>query len=140
MIGIVINLMFQVSFVGPDGQISHTRMEHEGVPNQQFKVDGNGTPLFFDSLLQVIEYYKDILLFPFNSKTSSYWHTQACQYILSWKEERTKQMKTITNIISDLFDIMKEWPSSNENLKKTDSKEVEYRVNQIVENLFTITK
>jgi len=122
---------FAVSFVGVDGQISHSLIEHEGVANNGYKIVNDGQPLFFGTLKEVVSYYGDALKFPIKN-TSNELHVEATKLILQWKRERAKQMEAVDRIVSDLFDVTKESITDGKRLGEPDP-----RVEAIVSRLFS---
>lgn len=117
---------YAVSFVGPDGAINHSLIEHEGVPGNGYRIQN--TELVFPSLKEVVNYYGDALKYPLKA-TSNELHGEALKYILQWKKERAKQMEAVEKIVDQLFDISKEVP-----IVKTTEKDP--RVEDIVSRLF----
>jgi len=121
---------FAVSFVGVDGSISHSLIEHEGVINNGYRIVNDGQPLTFGTLKEVVQYYGDALKFPLKN-TSNELHVVATRLILQWKADRAKQMEGVGKIVSDLFDVRKEMPQLEANREK------DPRVEAIVSRLFS---
>lgn len=116
----------------------HTRIEHETIPDNKYKAND----LIFDSLHDVIEYYKATLQFPLNAKTSE-WQVECTQLILSWKQERDRFTESIRHVVGALFDVNEKIelpvPTIN-NGSETDWTEIETRVSSLVENLFNVVE
>jgi len=125
---------FAVSFVGTDGQISHSLIEHEGVPNNGYRIFNDGQPLIFNTLREVVKFYGDALKFPIKNTTNEL-HVEATKLILQWKRERSKQMEAVDKIVADLFDVTKEPPFGDLIKKQEDKKDP--RVEAIVSRLFS---
>ncbi len=100
---------YAVSFVGEDGSISHSLIEHEGVPANAYRIVNDGQPLVFSSLKDVVHYYGDALKYPLKN-TSNEFYVEALKNLLAWKQERQKEMAVVERIVSDIFDIHKELP------------------------------
>jgi len=96
---------FAVSYVTPEGAISHSLIEHEGVSGGCYRISDYGQPLLFNSLREAVAFYGDALKYPFRAVIGNQLSLDATKYIVQWKAERGQQMVAVDKIIADLFDV-----------------------------------
>jgi len=123
---------YAVSFVGDNNQISHSLIEHEGVPNKGYRIINEKQILDFNSLKEVVNYFGDGLKHPYKSATNELF-VEASKLILQWKKKRAKEMIEIMRIVDDLFDVQKEMPPST---PQHPDPAIAARVEDIVQALF----
>eukprot|EP01116_Phalansterium_solitarium_P004322 TRINITY_DN15306_c0_g1_i1.p1 TRINITY_DN15306_c0_g1~~TRINITY_DN15306_c0_g1_i1.p1 ORF type:complete len:516 (+),score=160.26 TRINITY_DN15306_c0_g1_i1:67-1614(+) len=99
---------YAVSYVGPDGSISHSKIEHDNA-DFQYEIRMDNVLMRFQSLADVVTFYKDTLLFPCRSVNNSLL-IEASKCILKWKNDRTSQLETIYAVVADLFNVHKDLP------------------------------
>jgi hypothetical protein len=119
---------YAVSFVTRDGLITHSLIEHDGVPNGGYRIINEGQPIVFQNLNEVVQFYGDSLKYPFKAITNEV-QNEANKVITQWKRERSKQMESVHQIVNDLFDTGKE-------LGMTQQYPDDVRVAAIVSRLF----
>eukprot|EP01119_Soliformovum_irregulare_P008470 TRINITY_DN21588_c0_g1_i1.p2 TRINITY_DN21588_c0_g1~~TRINITY_DN21588_c0_g1_i1.p2 ORF type:complete len:143 (-),score=37.88 TRINITY_DN21588_c0_g1_i1:198-626(-) len=119
-----------ISFVSADGEVSHSLVEHEGVPGNGYRLSGQDT--IFSTLREVIAFYGDALRYPLKTLSNEL-QVEGMHIILRWKAERSKQMEGIDRIVTLLFDETKPMPPMSSHRIEIDEK-----VNDLVDRLFNV--
>jgi len=122
---------YAVSFVASDGQINHSLIDHEGVPNGGYRIVNDGQPLVFASLKEVVHHYGDTLKFPLKTLANEA-HVDVGKHIMDWKLKRAKQ---VDQVVNDLFAPTKAMPPMD-NKNAEASTETNAKVQEIMQRLF----
>jgi len=125
---------YAVSFVGPDLAVNHSLIEHEGIPNNQYRITADNQYTYFNELKEVMQFYGDALKFPLKSVTNPE-VVEATQQIIKWKQERSKHMDGVHAIVESIFDV-NQIPPFTINKQIFLEENTSYKIESIVSRLF----